>query len=234
MTSKEHGACNCQMQKYEIHAYVHVLHILHTYCMYWSFVAWHAFLNTYNAIWLQCAFYLTQTTTPYTHHGTWWWNYDQPTIFAPPSRSGQQAGMPKIIQAVGGTTHDIDKAIRAMDAHFGPNPIGQILFRASDVAETRKVKTSWIQAKGTSYYVVYGRVIREIHIKIEFHGRSRWPLLTFYGTRKYWSLWFICILCIFHISKLNRSFSPHVLHKMCHLWYCSLSTMSKDNPLVDS
>jgi hypothetical protein len=41
---------------------------------------------------------------------------------APPCRPWRQADMLKTMQAIGGTTHDIDKAMLAMDAHIGQNP----------------------------------------------------------------------------------------------------------------
>jgi hypothetical protein len=46
----------------------------------------------------------------------------QPPPQAPPCRPGRQADMRKTMQASGGTTHDIDKTMLAMDAHIGQNP----------------------------------------------------------------------------------------------------------------
>jgi hypothetical protein len=41
---------------------------------------------------------------------------------APTCRPGRQADMHKTMPAMGGITHDIDKAMLAMDAHIGHNP----------------------------------------------------------------------------------------------------------------
>ncbi len=46
----------------------------------------------------------------------------QPPLPAPPCRPGRQADMHKAMQAIGGTTHDIYKAMLAMDSCIGQKP----------------------------------------------------------------------------------------------------------------
>jgi hypothetical protein len=132
MTSKDLGSYNCHMQLYAIYAYVHIMHIQHIYCIHCTFFFIECiFENLQHNLVAVCLlsdsddYPIDQPLNDDQAPGGWDSLPVQPPLPAAPAPqrwSGQQPGMCKIKQAVGGTTHDMDKAVLAMDTDIGPNP----------------------------------------------------------------------------------------------------------------
>jgi hypothetical protein len=124
MTSKDQGAYDCHICRnmQYMHMCIYCIFCLYIFfCIYWFFVAWCALLNTYNTIWLQCAFYLATINPPLIYDQALpvagmpcQCNHHWHRLLSLPLQVGQ--GYKKTYTryysspSVGGITHDIDKA----------------------------------------------------------------------------------------------------------------------------